>query len=159
MSQRSSVLISTPGFTESEVFIDEADAKTIYCFFWPEYASKINGLSMSLQARITAQQILVAGVDATYALGYIQILIESLGAGPKGGIKAVLKKLAKKGSKHWFKNATGKNLENPEIAYSVKATIVRNFGTPFREMLEGIAINGGAKQFFAHLNTMPRRIG
>lgn len=159
MSQSSSVLISAPSFTTTEVFVDEADAKIIYCFFWPSYASQINALSMNLQARTTAQQILVAGVDATYALGYVRILIESLSSGPKGGITAVFKKLAKKSSKHWYKNASGKDIQKPQIAFAVKETIRAVYKNQFHEMLQGIAMNNSSKRFFAHLNTMPRRMG
>jgi hypothetical protein len=99
---------------------------------------------------------LIAGVNATYALGFVEILMKSL-AGPRGGLEGVLKKLAKRSVRHWFTCATGKNLRDPKVAFAVKETIARNFGTPFREMLEGIAIDSGARKFFAHTKTMSRR--
>lgn len=44
-----------------------------------------------------------------------------------GDIKSMVKQFLKQAVKHWFKHATGKDLDDPKIYESVRATVARNF--------------------------------
>jgi hypothetical protein len=156
MSQ-GSVLIHVPKLSDGEIFIDEDEARIIFKFYWPDSATQIASMQISTEARRFAQQVLIAGVNASYALGYIDILFNSLGSGPKGGVKSILKKLSKNSAKHWFKNASGKNLQSLEIYEAARKEIARSKRTDFLSFLLGIArANDVDPRFFAHLNTLPK---
>jgi hypothetical protein len=156
MARSSCVLLTTPAFTDDEVFLENEDAIAIFNFFWPEHQTRINSLSLSLHTRALAQQILVFGVNATYGLGFIESLTRAF-MGPQRSLKGALRKLAQKSASHWFNCATGKNLQKPQIAYSVKTVTRSAYKNHILELLEGIAVNTPPIRFFAHTNTIPRR--
>lgn len=127
-------VIVPPTVDDSQLLFDEAETREILAFFWPAMSSQIDSLAVANKVRRFAQSLLIAGIDATYAMGYVQILFETV-AKPKGGLKAMGKKLAKRYMKHWFKHAKPQQLEDVKIYESVRATIARNFNSAFRIML------------------------
>lgn len=151
MTQQS-VLIQAPNLRDDEVFIDEEETRVILNFFWPQENTQINALAITIGTRRFAQQVLIAGVDGTYAMGYVAALFGSLGQ-PHRGLATILKKLATKSAKHWFRNAGGKNLRDPKIYDAVRKKVAANFKSDFLAFTNGIALQDGKSySFFAYLD-------
>jgi hypothetical protein len=145
-----SILIKIPDFSESDIFIDEEETKAILLFYWPEKASQIATLQVGLDAKKLAQTVLIAGVDASYAIGYIGAIVRNM-YNPGKGLASALKKIAKRAAKHWFQHATAQDLADAKIAFSVKSTIKGAARTHFEFLLTGqglMAFRG--MHFFAH---------
>lgn len=146
-----SYLIRVPDFADDEVFVDEDDARAIFYFYWPEKASQIASLKLTKDALKFAQTLLVAGVDASYALGYIGILTRSM-YNPGQGLLRALNKLAKGAAKHWFQHATAKDLTNPKIAYSVRVAIIGAVTRHWNDLLMGQELSSfKGLHIFAHV--------
>jgi hypothetical protein len=147
-----SSLLEIPKITEEEIFLDKDEAKAVLHFFWPDHIGRINGTPDSLGLRIFAQQILILGVDASYSMGYIDATFRSLSGSPPKSIIAILKKLAKKNLRHWYKHATGKDLQNPKIYLSVRNEIARTRRSNLEEFMNGVALKIEGKRFYAHIH-------
>ena len=93
-----SVLLVAADIRDDEIFVDFEETRAILQFFWPAQVGDINGLSDSLELRRFALQTLIAGVDGSYALGYVHATFGSLGGSPPKSILSVLRKLAMKRS-------------------------------------------------------------
>lgn len=151
-----SIHIEVPKITDGEIFLDKDEAKAVLVFFWPDEVGRVENLSDSVSLRMFAQQILIIGVDATYAMGYIEATFRSLGKSPPKNIINILKKLAKNNSKHWYKHATGKDLNNPRIYDSVRKTIAQQRRSNIEEFFNGIALKIEGKRFYAHVHGSSR---
>jgi hypothetical protein len=88
---------------------------------------------------LNLQLLLVEAIDATYALGYVEILLNTFYS-PSQGLKKALMKAAKKAARHWFKHATDRNLHNARVAESVRRQLSNAFATPMQEQLDGLAL-------------------
>ncbi|MCW7537982.1 hypothetical protein OOT46_08985 [Aquabacterium sp. A7-Y] len=123
------VIVSPVDIPDSELLFDEEETQQILRFFWPDLRSRIDGMEVTHSVRRFAQQILIAGIDSSYALGFMQTLMETF-ARPQAGFKGLLKmgkKLAQRYMKHWWKHAKQSDLENPRVAEAVRRAIAYNF--------------------------------
>jgi hypothetical protein len=147
-----SVLIHVPVFVDDEVFIDESETRLILTFYWPSASMQIEAMSVGLETRRFAQQVLIAGVNASYAMGYVSALFDSLGSGPRGGVAAILKKLGRRSAKHWFRNAGNRSLQDLKIYESARKRVAINFYSPFQMHIQGVALQKLENpRFFAHI--------
>ncbi|MBO9646936.1 MAG: hypothetical protein J7605_00380 [Variovorax sp.] len=135
-----SVTFSTlPILEEAELIFDASETRTILSFFWPERSGDIANLSIGTGGRRFAQQLLIVAVDASYAMGFVDILANAFVVRrPSAPMSMVIKKLARGYAKHWWKHATRKNLEDAAIYNSVRLAVARNFGSELEMFLGGI---------------------
>ena len=100
--------------------------------------------------------MLVEAVDASYKLGYIQIIFETFFFKPNPKISKILKKLAKKSAKHWFKHMKSQDLSKIKIYEVVRKQIQRSFDTHFILLVKGVVSknsHSGAFINYAAVNT------
>ncbi len=127
--------ITLRDFAEHELIFDEGETRHILKFFFRHLQGRIDVVKITKHLRSFAQAILVEAIDATYALGYLEILWRASN-NPGVGMAAVLKKLGLKSAVHWFKNATRQNLLNSKISSRVRDKLAYNFSSVFPMMLD-----------------------
>lgn len=136
-------LVSVPDIGDSELVFDEAKTRQIFAFFYPASRSSVSAMSINNEARRLAQTMLIAALDGSYAMSYIQTLVESLRPTPGMSVRSLLKKLVNKGIRIWFQHATGHDLENPRIYESVRVAIANALLPRFTEAIQGILAKQG----------------
>jgi hypothetical protein len=135
----SSILLTPPNdIQDIQLIFDDDETRQILIFFWPEKSNNINSLSISTGVRRFAQSILIAAIDASYAMGFIDRLFTTI-TNPRGGLKAMAKKLARSYVKHWWKHTQQIDLQDARIYETVRAAVARNFRTPIEEFVQGVA--------------------
>lgn len=151
------ILINIPDIPDSELVFDEDETRSILKFFWPTYASEIVNLAITNDVRRFAQTILIAAIDASYAMGFIQAFGEAA-AQPGSGVKSLAKKLAKKFVKHWWKHTRQRNLEDVQIYLVVRDSIAQNVKSPFEMMMKGLAMRRGPTLVRAIISRVSRAL-
>lgn len=121
-------------FTPEEILLTEDDAKKVYQFFFPESQQIIdeikNGKKFDHLHMQFAQALLVEGLDRSYEMGYVDILVSSLFNKKKSlnSAKTIFKKFAKKSFSHWFEHATEDELwEDAEIYEAIRFGIMKEW--------------------------------
>lgn len=122
-------------FRESELLFDEKETRAVLEFFFPTDRIQIYKASITNELRAFAQGLLVAAIDASYAMGYVEIIFKST-ANPASSVKSVINKLVRKGAQYWFKNRRGgQSLSDVKIYESVRVQLSRSFRSPFQILL------------------------
>lgn len=125
-------------FSESELLFDEQETKDILKFFFPPLQQQIDAATVTIELRNFAQGLLVEAIDATYALGYVEILLKAY-FNPGASMKKALTKIGKKATAHWFKHATQHDLLHARISSRVRDQLTINFKSYLTLLLAGIA--------------------
>lgn len=128
-------------FTEEEILLSDDEFKTVLGFFF-EVSSLRHAIEQTELAHVHrsfSQALLVEGIDATYAMGFVEALVASLRGGRAVGAKTIIKKFAKKAAKHWFEHATLDELwdEDLEIYETVRRQIAVNHRTTAEGLFNG----------------------
>ena len=127
-------IITPPDVSDADLIFNEQETKEILSFFWPHLTADIEAMTVTNQARRMAQSLLIAGIDASHAMGYIQALFETV-AKPKGGLLKMGKKLGQRFLKHWWKHTRPQDLEKVKIYETVRRTISYKFKTEMELLL------------------------
>jgi hypothetical protein len=106
-------------FADNELIFDEAETRVILKFFFQADSQRIDSANIDNRLRGFAQGLLVEAVDASYKLGYVKIIFDTVLFKPDLNLRKIIEKMAKKASRHWFKHATQKNLRDGKIYESV----------------------------------------
>lgn len=126
-------IITPPVIEDSQLIFDDKETISILTFFWPSLATDIGRMTVSNEARKFAQALLIAAIDGSYALGWMEALFASVSK--PANLPALGKKLARNFVKHWWKHAKLKDLENVKIYDTVRETVARNFRSSISELL------------------------
>lgn len=113
-------------FSTDELYLNEDETRIILKFFFPNDGAFIDGLVINDKVRAFAQGLLVEAIDATYTMGYLDILFRIVSNPAKGPVK-IIRSFARKAAKYWFKNAKSCDLVNVKIYESVRRDISRSF--------------------------------
>jgi hypothetical protein len=120
-------------FSPNEIYISKHEAWTILKFFWPWMTLTENDVT---DADVNfAQGLLLEAIDASYQMGYVQIIFDTFYGKVPGSftdVRSMVKSFVKKAAKHWFKHLGTKTLESAEIYNSVRNTIANNFSSVMR---------------------------
>jgi len=136
------IVVNPPSFPDAQLLFDDEETRHILEFFWPQLAPQIQALEITTERRRIAQQILIAAIDSTYALGFMEKLFQTM-FNPRAGIKglaAMGQKLARAYVKHWWKHASQDKLKRPYIAEAARRQIALNF----RAVIDAIILNASA---------------
>jgi hypothetical protein len=122
-------------FQPGELRFNLAQTYQILHFFFP--TTQFTQDQIDEQYRPFAQGLLVEAIDASYEMGYVEILFRKfLVPTPAGfsSLRGLIKSFVKSASKHWFKNLDRhhKTLDDATIYESVRATVSNNFVSVFR---------------------------
>lgn len=124
-------------FTSDEITVDQEQAFRLLKFFWLE-PGVVPG-SLTIDDRAFAQGLLLEAIDRSYAMGYVETIFKHFFMKVPTNFKDVeeiVKSFAKAAVKQWFKHATGKDLEDPKIYESVRATIANSFYSAWKIRLQ-----------------------
>ncbi|PSF09216.1 hypothetical protein C7H09_08085 [Marinobacter fuscus] len=133
------VSLSLPVIIDQNVVLTEQEAKEVFIFFWPERKHAIEGMTINLDAKRYAQALLIVAVDASYLIGFIDILINAIiRKKPGASVQALVKKISRKYVKHWWNYASEEDLGDAKVYDSVRATIALKQKSRFEMLLAGI---------------------
>lgn len=122
---------SLKSFPKEELIFNDDETKEILKFFFPSRDATIDKISIDDDMREFAQGLLVEAIDATYAMGFVEMIFK--GAYFKPGLKPTkfMKTFVKKALKHWFKHLGSVDLANVKIYNSVRNELQAQFEQPF----------------------------
>jgi hypothetical protein len=140
--------VTLRGFGESELILGEDQTREVLKFFFATSADHklIDSLTVSTALRAFTQGLLVEAIDASYAMGFVEILFRSVSNSTKNALK-IIKDFGKRAAKHWFKHATARDLFDVKVYESVRVSLGRSFKTRLVEYSEGIARNPRGQDF------------
>lgn len=123
-------------FSESELIFDENETKEILKFFFQADRHLVESTQITSELRNLAQGILVAAVDASYAMGWVELTFR-WAVNPGDGIKNALEKLARRAARYWFRHLKhGQSLTDARIYESIREQLARNFRSHFQIILQ-----------------------
>lgn len=132
--------LALPHLTTSELVFTDDEIKEIFCFFWPQRRTEIERLAVTDDPRRYGQALLIIAVDATYSMGFIDMLVNAIMRRKPGtSIKSLVRKLTRKYVKHWWNHASRKDLRDPKVYDTVRATIALKHRSRLELMLNGLA--------------------
>lgn len=143
-------MIAVPDFSDEDLVFDEDETKRILMFFWPSRRNQISTMTINNEARRLAQTALVAGIDGTYAMGYMEATLRTV-LQPGNGIKAFGKKLAKRFVKHWWKHAKENDLREAKVAQNVRLSVAAALASNLDMIYQGAAAPRGPLQWYANV--------
>jgi hypothetical protein len=143
-----SILISVPDIPDSDLVYNEDETKQILKFFWPESSNAIDKLALTDDVRRLAQSALIAAVDGSYAMGFIDTLAHVIMRRNRD-IRTLVRRLARGFARSYWRHATQHDLEDARIYESVRATIAWQLGDSFAMILRGLASKRGGTPFYA----------
>ena len=122
-------------FNESELIFDVQETKEILKFFFQADRQKIESIQITNELRNLAQGLLVAAVDASYAMGWVELTFR-WAVNPGSGLKKALQKLARRAVRYWFKHLKqDQSLTDAKIYESIREQLARNFRSAFQIIL------------------------
>ena len=128
-------LIRLKIFSESELIFDEEETRAILIFFFQAARLQIEIIQVTNELRKFAQGLLVEAVDATYAMGWIELSFRWV-VNPGSGMKKALQKLGRAAARHWFKHLKTQSLFNAKIYERVRDQLARNFRSPLQIIIQ-----------------------
>ncbi len=114
-------------FSGNELLFNQQQTLVILRYFGLEPG--IQAAALTDDDRSFAQALLVEGVDASYEMGYVQIVFDSFYAKPPASfdtVREMTREFLKRVAEHWFEHATKDNLRDPKIYESVRVTLQAN---------------------------------
>ena len=132
--------MNIPDIPDTNLIYDETESRQILKFFWPDLSPRIDALAIDNQARRLAQTALIAAIDGSYAMGYIEVLFKGLSR-PNKSLPALARKLARNATRHHFKHATQDDLQDVRIYETIRTDIGNALRTRFKLLLDGVALN------------------
>ena len=128
--------IQLRNFTEAELIFDAQETKEILKFFFQADCQIIESIQITSDLRNFAQGLLVAAVDASYAIGWVELTFR-WAVNPGAGLQKSLLKLSRSATRYWFKNLkNSQSLVDVKIYERVRDKIAQNFRSHFQITLQ-----------------------
>ncbi|MCP4117005.1 MAG: hypothetical protein GY737_16695 [Desulfobacteraceae bacterium] len=128
-------------FKESELIFNDQQTKEILKFFFSTEHQYIEGLVINHKIKSYAQGLLIEAVDATYAIGFIEIVHKTFNLQPPVKLKKIFIKFGQRAASHWFKHAKRTDLSNIKIYNIVRVIIDIRFRQQLHELADEIVMN------------------
>lgn len=142
-------------FSGVELIFDEQETKEILKFFFQADRQQIESTKITEELRNLAQGLLVAAVDASYAMGWVELTFR-WAINPGAGLKKVLQKLTHRAAQYWFKHLKrDQSLADAKIYESVREQLARNFRSAFQIILQAKTEGQRARVLVACINCAP----
>ena len=92
--------------------------------FEPIHHQLIDKLTVTDHVRSFAQALLVEAVDGSYAMGFIEVVVNTIRPTFRStSITKILKKLGQGSAKHWYKNVSTSDLRELKVYESIRHAI------------------------------------
>lgn len=111
-------------FSSNELLFDQQQTFTILRYFGLEPG--IQAASLTDEDRSFAQALLLEAVDASYEMGYVNIVFDVFYMKPAisfAKVRDMAKEFLEKAAEHWFEHATKEDLRDPKIYENVRVRI------------------------------------
>lgn len=144
-----SLLYTVPDIADSELIFDETETRLILTFFWPDESVFIEQVAVDNLLRCLAQTALIAAIDGSYAMGYVEHLVRTL-ARPSKGLKQLAKRLARRYFRHWWRHAQQQDLEDVRIYESIRSSVAAQLKPRLFAFKNGVAMKRGVAPFTIH---------
>ncbi|MEW5756758.1 MAG: hypothetical protein AB1810_10685 [Pseudomonadota bacterium] len=144
-----SILVNAPDLSDNDLIYDEAETRQILKFFWPNDAAAIDAMTINNDTRRLAQTALIAAIEGTYAVGYIQKLFTGV-ARPSKGIGDLAKRLARNFTRQWWQHAQPRDLEDVRIYDFIRDQVAGNLKGRLKAIQNGAALQRGPYSFHAY---------
>lgn len=132
-------------FKPEELIFDEYETKEILKFFFTRKHAMIDSAEITDHIRGYTQGLLVEAVDASYAMGFIEVIFKSAYLKPlPSSMTKIVTKLGKKALVHWFKHAKATDLTDIKIYESVRNQIEANLERELEMIINGLAMKDKA---------------
>jgi len=129
---------------DTELVFDVEETKLIMKFFWPTFADDIDKATITNFTRSAVQSTLIAAIDASYQMGFVDSLYSAFGMKRMADFKKLaktIKKLTIKFVRQWWKHATEKDLQNVKIYEAVRVTVAARRAEIVREVKSEIGMS------------------
>lgn len=137
-----SLSIYLPQIETHDLVFNDQETREILSFFWPKQAGGFLHIEITSTLREFAQGLLIVAIDASYAMGYIEVLVNVLvKRKPGSSITSLVTKLIKKDVKHWWKHVGQRDLKRAKIYETVRVAIAEKQRTILDMHLNGLAQN------------------
>lgn len=117
-------------FSQDEILITKNEAWSILRFFWPNH--RIEEKDITFRDMNFAQGLLVEAIDASYKLGFVEIVFNNAFLKVPGGfsdVKKMIKKIVKESTKHWYKHLGKNKFDDATIYIIVRDRLALNFNS------------------------------
>jgi hypothetical protein len=128
MDREDSMATTLRNFSQDEILITKNEAWSILRFFWSNH--RIQETEITYGDMNFAQGLLVEAIDASYKMGFVEIIFNNAFLKVPGSfsdVKKMIKKIVKESTKHWFKNIGKNKLDDATIYVAVRDRIALNF--------------------------------
>lgn len=142
------ILVSVPDISDSELIYNEEETKQILKFFWPSLIADADQMAITNDARRLAQTALIAAIDGSNSMGFVDALFSSITRRIKN-IAGLAKRLAQDFTRQLWKNSQRQDLENAKIYESVRASVARALKWRIEMIRSGLALKRGPMMFYA----------
>ncbi|MES1948531.1 hypothetical protein C84B14_14356 [Salinisphaera sp. C84B14] len=135
-----SVTLQLPNISDRNLVFGVSETREIFLFFWPSRRSAIQGLAIKNEHRRYAQALLIVAIDASYTVGYVEILVNTLFRKmPRFNVGRFAAELGRRFTAHWWKHATRADLRDARIYDTVRASIALKQRGRFELLLNSLA--------------------
>jgi hypothetical protein len=134
-----SILMNIPDIPDTGLVFNETETRIILKFFWPNQAPRIDGLTIDNTARRLAQTALIAAIDGTYAMGFVDALFQGVSR-PSKSLKIFAKKMARSIARQYFRHATLEDLEDVRIYENVRSQVSLDLRHKLEMVINGVAM-------------------
>jgi hypothetical protein len=125
-----SFLLTVPDIPDSQLMFDQDQTREILRVFWPSQASRINSMEITADARRLAQTALVAAIDGSNQMGYVETLFRTAYK-PNPKVSEIIKALAKNFVASWWRHTKPQNLQNAHLYEAVVNAIANSLRSQF----------------------------
>lgn len=151
------MLLNVPDIPDSALIYNEDETRQILKFFWPDEIASINAMQIDNNVRRLAQSALIAAIDGSYALGFVDSLFRALSR-PNKGISQLAKRLARAFGRHEWRHAQQQDLESVRIYDVVRNAVAQTLKQRLKLIQDGVAYKRGSYPFYAHIESLNRYI-
>jgi hypothetical protein len=151
------MLLNLPDIPDNALIYNEDETRQILKFFWPGESAAINEMQIDNNARRLAQSALIAAIDGSYSLGFVDSLVRALSR-PNRGLSQLVKRLARSFGRHEWRHAQQQDLENVRIYDAVRNAVAQALRQRLKMIQDGVAHQRGAYPFYAHVESLNRLI-
>jgi hypothetical protein len=144
-------------FKEEELLLDEEETRRVLIYFFPNEKAQINAIEITNQLRSFAQALMVEAIDASYAIGWLDLTKDFIKPRPTpDDIKKAIGKMLKKAARYWFKHLKGNNFLESDIYEVVRKQLSISFRQTFIIMIQAKVDGIGGSNRFAFIDYQRR---
>lgn len=134
-----SLLISVPDIADHDLVYGERETRQILKLFWPHQGGRIDRVAITTDARCLAQTALVAAIDASQAMGYIEGSLRAL-LSQDHCMRALGRRLAQRYMAHWWRHTSRRDLMDAHVHDAVRDTLSLLLRPRLQDVLNGIPL-------------------